>query len=299
MILKFTTFLIILSNFYFFGCNSGPYTIDESDRPDSIAFAEKPVENETAPLPTYTVEQLKKKYPKKTYRLRTTPAFTFQFNAGFNYGLAELNANYSSGYEANEYENGENFGARQGFTIFSLGKIPLNNDGSIKIIFIGDFNYFINNSLTSKFSQTGSVKYIIYSVGGGFENSFTPAFNLKPYFGVSVLCNIITGRNNYINNLGENIDTKIKPSLRIGLDFNGGVEYLINRNYGLNFGISLTSANLLLKSSNVSNEPGIVPLRDKRVVPSVIYGGYKQFLFTSFFIGVNFYFGIIEKGFHL
>jgi len=159
--------------------------------------------------------------------------------------------------------------------------------------------------MSSKVDPNGTVKYQVYSVGIGLENSFTPSYKVKPYFGAAVLFNMIGGSTNYITTVSAtdtthmSVGIKFKPSFRIGVNITTGVEYLINKNLGLNFGINLTSANLLLKSSKTSDDPNNIPLRDKRIDPSLPFSGYKQFLYTTFNIGLNFYFGIKEKAFHI
>lgn len=308
----FITYIMFVAFLTIFGCNSEPYQINEKDAPDKpdsvkVVKNKKQIDSASTTIgddgnktqPTYTLAELNKKYPKKYYKVRTVPQFTWQFNIGFNYGVAELNADYESVDQTSQFETGRNFGVRKGFNASTMGKIPIAEEGSIRFIFSGAFNYFNNNNLTSKVSSDGSINYYLYSLGAGFENSFTPIYKVKPYFNGQVLFNIISGNMNYTNDSNSVTDIKIKPSFRIGLNFGTGVEFLMSSSFGINTGISLTSANLLFKSSGQSSDPNSIPLRDKKIDPRIVYSGYKQFLYTTFFLGVNFYFGIKEKPFHI
>lgn len=294
MKLKLFTILFLLPCLlYLFGCNSSPYNISE-DTSDTVGIS-----NNLDTANAMTLSELNQKYPKKDYRIRSAPKFTLQINAGYDYGLAELNSNYQIVYQASEFESGQNFGARKGFGMLAVGKIPFSPKSNFRITFLGAFNYFFNSAMSSRKDPNGKVKYQVYSAGVGLENSFTPSYRVKPYFGAAVLVNLIGGSAEYINDTNAQVNIKFKPSFRIGLNISTGIEYLLDKNMGLNFGVNLTSANLLLKSSGTSSDPNNIPIRDKRISPFLPFSGYKQFLYTSFYVGVNFYFGIKEKAFHL
>lgn len=302
MLMKYSLIaFLIVSIFYLIGCGSTPYTISETDSPDTVKITNKTPATDTTTVtsPPRTLAQLNAMYPKKDYRVRTAPAFTLQANIGFDYGLSAVNANYRSINQTSEFEGGQNFGVRSGFNFLALGKIPLNDDGSFRGTIIGSFNYFSNNSMTSKVASDGLVRYDIYTLGAGVENSFTPAYKLKPYIGAAVLFDIISGRTRYTNDSSKFVDIHFKPTFRIGVSVTSGIEYLLSSSVGLNFAINLTCANLLIKSSSASDDPNNIPIRDKMVTNGIMFGGYKQFLFTSFCLGVNYYFGIKEKPFHL
>ena len=294
--------IFISAVFFYTGCESIPYTISEKDSPPDTAKQVTVIRKDTSAVntnPGLTLQELKKKYPAKNYGVKSYPRFTLQFNVAYNYGLAGLNANYSSVYEAQQLSIGENFGVRQGVGALVLGKIPVAEEGSIRATFIGSFNYFFNNSLSSTVSTDGKVRYYVSTIGGGIEDSFTPGYEIKPYIDAGILLNLINGSISYIDTNYENVNIKIKPTFRIGVNVGTGIEYLINKHTGLNFGVNLTCSNLAVKSSDPSGDPNYIPLRDKKLNSPLPFSGYKQFLFISFYAGVNLYFGITETKFHL
>jgi hypothetical protein len=298
----FILFIFLSTVFFYAGCESIPYTISEKDSPPDTAKKVTVTKKDTGSVSTstgLTLKELKKKYPAKNYAVKSYPRFTLQFNAVYNYGLGGLNANYSSIYEAQQLSIGENFGVRQGFGALVLGKIPVAEEGSIRATFIGSFNYFFNNSLSSPVSSDGRVHYYVSSLGIGMEDSFTPGYKIKPYISGGVLFNVINGGISYTDTNHQSVNIKIKPTIRVGVNVGTGIEYLINKKTGLNFGVNLTCSNLLIKSSNATSDPNNIPLRDKKLDNPIPFSGYKQFLFISFYAGVNLYFGITETKFHL
>jgi hypothetical protein len=57
--------------------------------------------------------------------------------------------------------------------------------------------------------------------------------------------------------------------------------------------VKVTNANQVLKASNTESNPNEVSLRDKKIDTGFLeFAGFKNFVFTSFFVGVNLYFGI-------
>lgn len=300
---RYITVLTILSAVFFYaGCESIPYTISEKDSPPDTSKTTIVPKKDTGSVNSntgLTLQELKKKYPAKNYAVKSYPRFTLQFNAVFNYGLAGLNTNYSSIYQAQQLSIGENFGVRQGFGALVLGKIPVAEEGSIRATIIGSFNYFYNNSLSSPVSSDGKVRYYVSTLGFGLEDSFTPGYKIKPYIAGAVLLDIINGSISYTDTNYQSVNIKIKPTFRIGVNVGTGIEYLINKKTGLNFGVNLTCSNLLIKSSSPSSDPNNIPLRDKKLDNPIPFSGYKQFLFISFYAGVNLYFGITETRFHL
>ena len=74
----------------------------------------------------------------------------------------------------------------------------------------------------------------------------------------------------------------------------GGIEYMFSNQVGMNVGIKLTNSNQILKSSDESSDPNEVPIRDQKIdgPDQLEFAGFKNFIYTSFFAGVNFYFGV-------
>jgi len=232
----------------------------------------------------------------KIYLVRTPPVFTLQFTGSFNLGFAELSSNYADVFDAQQFQIGENFGVRYGFGVYATGKYTINEKGNLRLISSTAFSHF-SSELLSKQSPFGKVKYNLFSFGLGIENSFNPKFRLKPYVSFELDFNMISGSATIIDTVTTNV--KIKNSFRIGYSICAGFEYLINNNWGFTLGARVTNANQILKQSKDDGTAEEIHLRDKRVNPKIFLSGFKNFVFVSFYAGVNLFFGIKEKWFQI
>lgn len=262
---------------YLIGCGSGSYNIKKGDyKIDSTQYKS-------------TGAKL-----KNFYKVQTSPLFTLMISGGMNVGVSELSSNYQNSFDAQQFTEGLNFGVKNGFGISATGKWSLHHKGNLRLNVSGAFSRF-SSAFLVKESPFGNVSYNVFTTGAGLENCFSPSFRLKPFIGAELTGNIIMGTADIKNSNNTTRIVKFKPSFRIGYMLYGGFEYMFKSNkFGVNLVAKLTSANLLLKSSNKSDNPDEVPIRDKKVDGSetIEFAGFKNFIYTSFLVGVNFYFGV-------
>jgi hypothetical protein len=260
---------------FLFGCGSGSYDIEKGEYKDTTKYKSTGVKL------------------KNTYKIQTPPYFTLQISGGLNLGMAELSSNFNNVFDSAQFSQGLNFGVKNGFGVMVIGKFPLHKLGNVRMNVSGNFNRFTSSFLADK-SSFGDVSYNVMAVGVGLENSFNPSFRLKPYLAAEFQANLISGTANIKSvTTGQTRTVKIKNSFRIGYMIYGGLEYMFNNKVGMNFGIKLTNSNQVLKSTKTSDDPNEVPLRDKKDDSgSIEFGGFKNFIFTSFYLGMNFYFGV-------
>jgi hypothetical protein len=257
------------------GCGSGSYKIEQGDYKDSTQFKS-------------TGAKL-----KNFYKIQNSPSFTLQLSGGLNLGLAELSSNYQNVFDSAQFSEGLNFGVKNGFGVMLIGKIPLHKKGNVRLNISGNFNRFKSDFLASA-SKFGDVSYNVLAFGIGVENSFNPSFRLKPYIAGEIQANLISGKANIKNSVtNDTREVKFKNSFRIGYMIYGGLEYMFSNQVGVNFGLKLTNSNQILKETKESSDPNEVNLRDKKDDSGLIeFGGFKNFIFTSFYLGFNYYFGV-------
>ncbi len=267
--------LVIIILPYLIGCGSGSYNIEKGDYKDTTKY-------------NSTGAKL-----KNAYKIQTAPKFTLQLSGGLNLGMAELSSNYQNVFDSLQFSQGLNFGVKNGFGVMLIGKIPLHKQGNVRLNISGNFNRFTSSFLAEK-SDYGDVSYNVMAFGVGIENSFNPTFRLKPYIAAEIQANMIGGKADIKSvTTGQTRNVTIKNSFRIGYMIYGGLEYMFNNQVGVNFGIKLTNSNQVLKSTKTSDDPNEVPLRDKKDDTGTIeFGGFKNFIFTSFYLGMNVYFGV-------
>ena len=260
---------------YIIGCGSGSYNIEKGDYKDTTQYKS-------------TGAKL-----KDFYKIQTSPKFTLQVSGGLNLGMAELSSNYQNVFDSADFSGGKNFGVKNGYGIMIIGKIPLHKAGNVRLNISGNFNRFASDFLAEK-STFGKVTYNVLAFGVGIENSFNPTFRLKPYIAAEIQANMISG-NATMNSVTTDStrEVNITSSFRLGYMIYGGLEYMFNNKVGLNFGIKLTNSNQVLKQTKESTNRDEVTLRDKQDDSGTVeFGGFKNFIFTSFYLGMNFYFGV-------
>ncbi|HAX50313.1 MAG TPA: hypothetical protein PK605_15050 [Ignavibacteria bacterium] len=260
---------------YFIGCGTGSYKIEDSEKQDTTKFQQ-------------TGAKL-----KNAYKIQTPPRFTLQVSGGLNLGMAELSSNFNTVFDSAQFSEGLNFGVKNGYGAMIIGKIPLHKEGNVRLNLSANFNRFTSSFLSSS-SKFGDVSYNVFAFGVGIENSFNPTFRLKPYIAGEMQANIISGKASITSpTTGQIRNITIKNSFRIGYVIYTGFEYMFNNQVGGNFGIKLTNSNQILKSTKTSDNPDEVPLRDKKDDTGEIeFGGFKNFIFTTFYVGFNVYFGV-------
>lgn len=260
---------------FLYGCGSGSYNIEKGDYKDTTKYKS-------------TGAKL-----KNFYKIQTPPRFTLQFSGSLNLGMAELSSNYQNVFDSLQFSDGLNFGVKNGYGFMMVGKIPLHKEGNIRLNVSANYNIFKSDFLAES-SPYGNVKFEVFAFGAGIENSFNPSFRLKPFIAAEIQANIIYGEANMVSiSTGDSRHVKFKPSFRIGYMVYSGLEYMFTKKFGMNGGLKLTNSNQVLKQTQSSNNPDEVPLRDKKNDYEMIeFGGFKNFIFTSFFLGVNYYFGV-------
>jgi hypothetical protein len=221
------------------------------------------------------------------------PVVTLQLSGFYNIGLMDLAANDNTVFSKNDFVAGRDYGTRYGIGVGVIGKIAVQKKGFFRIVVSANYNRFQSNFIISE-SPEGRVYYNVFSGGLGIENNFIPDGRLKPFVGFEIVPSIING-NATLTTDSADFNVKIRNNFRIGLAANVGFEYAFNNNVGLNLGIKFTHANLFLKESKASPGPDEIYLNDQKVTPNLPYAGWKQFFYTSFFTGVNYYFGMKNK----
>lgn len=257
------------------GCGSGSYKIEDGEYKDTTKY--KPTGIKLKPQ----------------YKIQTSPKFTLQLSGGLNLGMAELSSSFQNVFDSLQFSQGLNFGVKNGYGVSLIGKIPLHKKGNVRLNVSGNFNRFTSSFLAEK-SNYGDVGYNVFAFGAGIENSFNPSFRLKPYIAAEITANFINGKANIKNSTTGNIrEVTFKNSFRIGYVIYGGLEYMFTNQAGFNFGIKLNNSNQVLKSTKESDNPDEVPIRDKKDDTGLIeFGGFKNFIFTQFYLGFNVYFGV-------
>lgn len=221
------------------------------------------------------------------------PRFTLQVSAFYNNGLMDLAANDNTSFSKSDFVNGGNFGTRYGYGFMLAGKISLHKRGNARLIVAAYYNRLQSDFVITA-SPEGKVGYNAFSGGLGIENCFTPDRKFKPYIGAEIVATLINGSATLATDSAD-FNLNIKNAFRLGFNMTFGFEYAFTNNFGVNLGMKFSHLNILLKDSKESGDPANVNLNDKFIEPRIPYSGWKQFFYSSFYTGFNFYFEMKNK----
>lgn len=161
-----------------------------------------------------------------------------------------------------------NYGGKTGVNIFGKGKFNFDKYSTIRGIIGVSYNSFntfessksgnlgvqvtnINNQTDTVLTSVNySYTFSSFGVGIGLEIAPTSFTNLiSPFFGANLNFNFLNGELARTENRYDSVKTSFS-GLRIGVNFDGGIEAKINKNIGLALGLKYDLANLLLKNTD-------------------------------------------------
>ena len=223
------------------------------------------------------------------------PRVTLQLSFNYDIGHLDLAGNENTYFSKENFTSGANFGTRYGYGVSLTGKISLFKAGFTRINVTAGYNRFQSNFVIAE-SPEGKVAYNVFSGSVGYENNFSPSKKIKPYIGLDIISSFISG-NAVLSTDSADFDLKIKNSVRFGLALNLGFEYALSNKAGINMGYRITHANIIGKESKISANLNETFLNDEKRKPGEVipYAGWKQFLYSTFYAGFNFYFGMKNK----
>ncbi len=230
---------------------------------------------------------------QKLLKKGKAPKVTLQVTGLFDIGLMDLAGNDNTRFSAADFSEGRGFGTRYGMGTGVTAKISLHKRGSSRLLISVSYNRFQSNFIIPE-SPDGKVGYNVFSGGVGVENNFNPDHKFKPFIGFEIVPSLINGKAT-IKTDSADINLSIRNSFRLGFSASFGFEYAFDNTVGFNLGVKFTHANVFFKESKESSNPNEIYLNDDKITPNIPYAGWKQFFYSSFFTGVNFYFGMKNK----
>lgn len=192
------------------------------------------------------------------------------------------------------------------------GKLAIGKAGNFRAVFGLTYNMFSNNvdALLRTDTSNGGVnstvnfkpKVNIISVFLGGEWAFMPKGKINPYVGAAIVGNFFGGSFTF----GQNVFVKgvlrtgpmdMKAETRIGFLFDAGVDFKINKNFGVNAGVKYHLINPLGKGADDPSEigPNEIDLGDMAHKEDNTTFAARSISSFNGYIGVSFYFGAPKK----
>lgn len=180
-----------------------------------------------------------------------------------NYRLGSINA---LGIDTNFMRN--NYGLKTGLGFFGKAKFNFDKYAITRGVLFASFNTFntfepsksgnigvevinINNQIdTIPVSVNYSYTFNTFSFGLGFELAPTSFTSLvSPFVNANLSFNLMNGKLSRTENRVDSVSLSFSE-FRIGVNFDAGIEFKVNKQFGVAFGIKYDLGNLLLKNTN-------------------------------------------------
>jgi hypothetical protein len=233
----------------------------------------------------------------KLVSVMTVPKFILQLSANYNFGALELSG-HNGGFSKEDFIEGKNYGARNGYGFSLIGKLPADKKGKFWIDALASFNRFQSNLIANN-TEEGKSSYNVYSGGLGAEYNFTSYHRVKYFVGFNALFSSISAKATLVRTDKTSFDIKFNSAFRIGYSLFVGFDYAFEKDFGFNMGVKFTHANLLLKKSTVTSDSTISDFNDNSLSPPSLYAGWKQFAFLSVSAGISYYFSVRQNRYKL
>ena len=187
------------------------------------------------------------------------------------------------------------------------GKLAFGKKGNARVTFGLTYNMFSNNAdavfRVDTINTLGVVnfkpKVNVLSIALGGEWAFSPAKNVNPFLGVGIAANFFSGEFEFgqpvkVKGAMRNAPMDMKSETRIGIIFDGGVDFHLSPQFGMIAGIKYHMINPLGKGADDPSEVGAneIDLGDQEHTEDG--NTFPNRTISSFngYIGVSFYFGM-------
>jgi hypothetical protein len=188
------------------------------------------------------------------------------------------------------------------------GKLAIGKKGNFRVVFGGTFNMFSNStdamffadsSKTTMVTTTFKPKVNILSIALGSEWAFLPKQKVNPFVGAGFAANFFSGSFDfggtsvYVKGAERTGPMDMKAETRIGIYFDGGVDFMLSEHVGAIVGLRYHMINPIGKGSDVAEEigPNEIDLGDQEHTEDNLSFPSRSISSFNGYVGVSFYFG--------
>ncbi len=197
---------------------------------------------------------------------------------------------------------------KQFWNVNAQGKLALGQLGNWRVLFgLGNSVYtnntnalfYSDSTKTTLVSTSFEPKVNIFSILLGGEYAFLPKGQVNPFVGVDMAINFFGGDFSfgqpvYVKGEQRTGPIDMKSETRVGLVFDGGVDFLVSKQVGITAGINYNILNLIGKGADDEEEigPNEIDLGDKEhTLDDGTESPSKTLTSINGYLGVSFYFG--------
>jgi hypothetical protein len=229
-------------------------------------------------------------------------------NATFGYGLPL--GDFKTDIPTNERADADYFPyyTKQLINFGAEGKLAIGKKGNFRVVFGGTFNMFSNSSDAMFFTDPNKIglvtttfkpKVNILSIALGGEWAFMPKEKVNPFVGAGFAANFFSGSFDfggtsvYVKGAQRSGPMDMKAETRIGIYFDGGVDFMLSKHVGAVVGLRYHLINPIGKGSDVAEEigPNEIDLADQEHTEDGTTFSARNISSFNGYVGVSFYFG--------
>ncbi len=232
-----------------------------------------------------------------TYSAYSQPVGTVQFYVGYSLPTHDLRGDFGSTYSTwtgNGNPDTNTYFMKSGINYGIYVKFPVKRKSNFQITGGVGFDAF-SNSVVYEGDSTGtadidlSQSHLVMAVGGEY-NLATAKSKLNPFIGVEATMSFIAGKLTIIYP-SSTVEYTMNSTVRFGVQFGAGLDYVIHHNLGITLGTKYAIANIIGKSyesdlgSKYNLGDGEHTAENGALIPS------KTISYFHFYGGLSFYFG--------
>jgi len=188
------------------------------------------------------------------------------------------------------------------------GKLAIGKKGNFRVVFGGTFNMFSNSTdamfftdsnKTATVTTTFKPKVNVFSIALGGEWAFMPKEKVNPFIGAGLAANFFSGSFDFggtsvfVKGAQRTGPMDMKAETRIGIYFDGGVDFMLSKHVGAVIGIRYHMINPLGKGADDPSEIGAneIDLGDQEHTEDGMNFSARNISSFNGYAGVSFYFG--------
>ncbi len=239
-----------------------------------------------------------------TTNIFAQPKFTIHLTGGYGVPLSDFKTDVPTTERADAdwfpYYTKQliNFGAD--------GKLAFGKKGNARVVFGLTYNMFSNstdailridtNGTTASVEFKPKVNVLSIYLGG--EWAFMPKGKVNPFIGAGLAANFFSGkfefgRDVFVKGAMRTEPMDMKSETRIGIIFDGGVDFMLSKNVGAIVGVKYHLINPLGKGADDPSEigPNEIDLGDQEHTEDNTTFAARSISSINGYVGVSFYFG--------
>lgn len=228
--------------------------------------------------------------------ISSQPRTSIHFTGGYSIPLGDMKgkfddnrAIYTNNADSNTYflQNGFNFG-------LNFKHSPFRKALGFKILGGLNYNYFSQNKDYSADTSPVIIKYNlrVFTLSIGAEYAYmTKKSKVNPFIGAEFTANFFSGAYSETYNTGDPVVHTFNPTSRYGVQFSGGIDFVLGQRVGVIAGVKYNLANLIGRES-VGDTQNTYNLNDADAVIKGVKYHNRNISYLQIYLGFSIYLGV-------